>query len=801
MSSEIRANLISSRAGLSTVTMTDSGPMFSGITTFVDNSGFTFGVGGGTSIFTPATNVLTFGTNNTEKIRIDASGHMHGVGVITATHFYGDGSNLTGISAGFSPDAQGNLVAGTNAGSSLDGSSAEYNILLGENAGESIDGDDNNIAIGYDAGKNNTASSNIFMGRDAAKALNSSLNSQNIFIGHEAVSNKANISGTVVGAQAGIGNGTGINLTLFGYRAGGNSYNSTTFIGHQAGRSATSACDFTTAVGSNSLYNNAGRGNVAIGNLSGQVLTSGKFNTLAGYMAGRGGLSGTINYTDCVAIGSSVAVDLSSANNVIVIGANANPSSNTVTNEITLGNANITKFRIPGIDFILKDNGGTPTQGHVLTVDGSGEAGFAAPAGPTINNNANTRVITASGNANEFDAQASLTFSTSSNDPKLTISGTGHAQLNLTSTGGTDHTGINFGDSADINAGMIQYSNTGNAMQFHTDGSEKLRITSGGHVNIGGQSTQTTHLLHLQSTGDAGIHIRADTDNSGENDNPYLSMSQDGSAAQLFKIGMVGDAGNEFAQSIANAPFIHANTANTQPLQFAHQDNLAVTISAIESSHFHSTGGNSTGGVKIANRGNDTAAALLFQVHNNTGTPGQATNTQLTHLGANLEFEIKHNGTRAIHIGSTRRIRLPGIVGVAGSGLQTVYVESDGNLCTTSSLRQYKTNITAISDTSWLYELNPVTFNWKKKTEVDGENVWEDTADSNGTQYGLIAEEVETVKKDFCSYDNNDKLTGVHYDRMIAPLIKAVQDLKSEINILQQENIALRTRLTNLEDK
>ena len=102
MTSEIRTNSITSRAGMSTVTMTDSGPMFSGITTFVDNSGFTFGVGGGTSIFTPATNVLTFGTNNTEKIRIDASGHMHGVGVITATHFYGDGSNLTGISAGTS---------------------------------------------------------------------------------------------------------------------------------------------------------------------------------------------------------------------------------------------------------------------------------------------------------------------------------------------------------------------------------------------------------------------------------------------------------------------------------------------------------------------------------------------------------------------------------------------------------------------------------------------------------------------------------------------------------------------------
>ena len=49
MTSEIRTNSFKSRAGLSTVTMTDSGPMFSGITTFVDTSGFSFVVGGGTS--------------------------------------------------------------------------------------------------------------------------------------------------------------------------------------------------------------------------------------------------------------------------------------------------------------------------------------------------------------------------------------------------------------------------------------------------------------------------------------------------------------------------------------------------------------------------------------------------------------------------------------------------------------------------------------------------------------------------------------------------------------------------------
>ena len=50
-------------------------------------------------------------------------------GIVTASNFVKrDGSSL----GGFSQDAQGNLLAGTNAGSSLDGSSAEYNILLGE---------------------------------------------------------------------------------------------------------------------------------------------------------------------------------------------------------------------------------------------------------------------------------------------------------------------------------------------------------------------------------------------------------------------------------------------------------------------------------------------------------------------------------------------------------------------------------------------------------------------------------------------------------------------------------------------
>ena len=57
-------------------------------------------------------------------------------GVFCATSFVGDGSNLTGV--GLDPDADKNLVAGTSAGSSLDGSSGCFNIFFGECAGKSV---------------------------------------------------------------------------------------------------------------------------------------------------------------------------------------------------------------------------------------------------------------------------------------------------------------------------------------------------------------------------------------------------------------------------------------------------------------------------------------------------------------------------------------------------------------------------------------------------------------------------------------------------------------------------------------
>ena len=84
-----------------------------------------------------------------------------------------------------------------------------------------------------------------------------------------------------------------------------------------------------------------------------------------------------------VCLGYESGLNITTGDNNIVLGKYARPTSATTSNEITLGHTEITKFRIPGINFSLKDNGGTPSSGQVLTADGSGDGYWATSSGPT----------------------------------------------------------------------------------------------------------------------------------------------------------------------------------------------------------------------------------------------------------------------------------------------------------------------------------------------------------------------------------------------------------------------------------
>ena len=128
-----------------------------------------------------------------------------------------------------------------------------------------------------------------------------------------------------------------------------------------------------------------GRYNACYGSAAGRAVTSGEQNTIIGAYAAAGSSAVTGDLNTFIGYGAGKDSTTSGSNNTI-IGCDAEASSATVSNEVTIGDTNVTKFRIPGINVTLKDNGGTPTQGHVLTVDSNGEAGFAAASGVSVAN-------------------------------------------------------------------------------------------------------------------------------------------------------------------------------------------------------------------------------------------------------------------------------------------------------------------------------------------------------------------------------------------------------------------------------
>jgi hypothetical protein len=104
------------------------------------------------------------------------------------------------------------------------------------------------------------------------------------------------------------------------------------------------------------------------------------------------------------------------------------------------------------------------------------------------------------------------------------------------------------------------------------------------------------------------------------------------------------------------------------------------------------------------------------------------------------------------------------------------------------STRESKGNIQSLKTIDYLNQLNPVSFNYRKKNEDKTEFIDETYED---VYYGFIADEVEKVNKDIVFYDDlpdgTKKLAGVHYNSVIAILTKAVQDQQVQIQSLQEQ--------------
>ena len=245
-------------------------------------------------------------------------------GVVEATKFCGDGSCLTGL-PGFSPDAQGNLYAGTAAGAASDADTC-FNVALGNCAGCSLNEGDHNVLLGNNPARTLTSGScNIIIGKLAA--MNRTSGSESILIGTQAGVNKNSFRDISIGSDAGYGGcsgATGADNISIGHEAG---YGQTTagcnvFIGAYTGKcTSTGSHNFFVGTGAAAYGVLTGDRNIVLGRAAAERLAGGVQNVYIGAYAARCmGYTGGNNVvlgTNAMR-GSSVLSDNIAANNVVL---------------------------------------------------------------------------------------------------------------------------------------------------------------------------------------------------------------------------------------------------------------------------------------------------------------------------------------------------------------------------------------------------------------------------------------------------------------------------------------------------
>jgi hypothetical protein len=138
------------------------------------------------------------------------------------------------------------------------------------------------------------------------------------------------------------------------------------------------------------------------------------------------------------------------------------------------------------------------------------------------------------------------------------------------------------------------------------------------------------------------------------------------------------------------------------------------------------------------------------------------------------------------------------IFGQTSSGGTAVFINSAGQLGTTTSSRRFKDEIKPMDKASEaLFALKPVTFFYKK--EIEPQRI---------PQFGLVAEDVEKINPDLVVRDAEGKVNTVRYEAVNAMLLNEflkehckMQKLEATIAKQQKQIEALTTGLQKVSDQ
>ncbi len=628
------------------------------------------------------------------------------------------------------------------------------NVFLGNNSGFNNAGGDNNIFLG-----NNSGDNNVFLGNGAS--LKNTQGERSVTIGNRAAywleTNNYNV---IIGDSAAFGYDDGYNFTYpF----------ANVILGQQAGFKLGTSSSYNVFMGYKSGYNinDNNTGNVLIGAWAGlKIGSSGSDlsdnNVLIGYQRGV-----DVEGRDNVMLGASeYSAGTRNVSYSVFIGKNAGDNE-TSSNKLYIDNSNTTTPLIYG-DF----------SANTLQVNGtlSFNTGSNSVTLPT-DRGTNGYVLTSSGTGgSSWNSMSSLDATTASNG--LTLSGN-DVQLGGTLTNNT------WISASDYLMG-IYLNGTGN-FTIHDGSSYAFTVTDDGQnsmVGIGTYTPAQNTALHVLLSGTALTSQYTGT---------VATFQQNGGTGDWSRVSIIGGTSGASVLDLGDA-----DSQGIGKIYYGHNDNhMALFTNNLERMRIDANGnvgiGTTTVPAKFNINTNCSGAAphiTLTETQANDGARidfknsvetdnswtlyGRADNTTTDNY-----FNLYSGGTGSGNVMIIRgdgQVQFPHVYNdFVGTTRRDLYIDNTGKLGYISSSRRYKKNITSISDISWLYDLRPVNFIYKKDK-------------TNTKEYGFIAEEVEEVNKDFVSYNKDGSVETVYYSRLITPTIKALQE-EHKTNIKQAKEI------------
>lgn len=402
----------------------------------------------------------------------------------------------------------------------------------------------------------------------------------------------------------------------------------------------------------------------------------------------------------------------------------------------------------------------TATTGNITTINATtlNAATHRSDTSLTFQSNGTTTAMT-------IDTSQNVGIGTSSPAVKLDVNG-------AISLGASNN--LTWGGAYGANIPTIAGSST-NGITFYPTGStsgETMRINASGNVGIGTSSPLSILTAFQSADGyDKGITLARtganrgtiflnasnDTMNFGRSGNTNMTIDSSGN------VGIGTSSPNAKLEVFKDGAPAASGNMNTGMVVSAAAGSYAINIGATASgaySWINSAFQNNSG----------TAAPLVFATGATERARIDSSGNLLvgtTSTAASALFRV--NGTAYID----SLIYSPGVYNQTTGNAANLHVASDGNFFRSTSSLKYKTDVKdATHGLTELLTLRPVTYKGKN----DGDTIFG----------GLIAEEVHAAGlTEFVQYAEDGSPDALAYGNMVSLCIKAIQELKAEIDALK----------------